>query len=153
MRNNDHIYELHLICGQDQYDGDTDAARRHGSVPELAVSTFGENEKPTAIDTSAKAADGSAGIGIGVKIGAMSRLSQRFRAEKYANVVLAAFGTRETIGGHGPTAGAQFDQAAVGNAGITLDKALGHESVTLPFSRDNDRVKRFLAECPVTAGH
>lgn len=68
-------------------------------------------------------------------------------------MISAAFGSGDTLGDGGPTAGAQFDQAAAGSRGITVYKVLGHESVTLPFSRHNDQVKRFLAECPVTAGH
>lgn len=40
----------------------------------------------------------------------------------------------------------------LGDDGITLYKVQGPESVTLPFPRDNDQVKRLLAGCPVTAG-
>lgn len=153
VRNNDHIYELHLICGRDQYNGATDAARHDGPVLELAVSTFSDNEKPAAIDTRADTAGDGTGIDIGLKVGAMSRVAQHFRAEKYPNVISAAFGAGDTLGPGGPAAGAQFEHAAAGDRGITVYKVLGHESVTLPFSRDNDQVKRFLAECPVTAGH
>lgn len=149
VRNNDHIYELHLICGRDQYNGDHDKARKAGPVLELAVSTFNSDEKTTAIDT--RDGKGGAGIDIGLRVGGMARLTQHFRAEGASNVISTAFSADDTLGEHGPTAGAQFDKAADSPDGITISQVLGHESVSLPLSRDNTQVKRFLAACPVTA--
>lgn len=154
VRNNDHIYELHLICGRDQYNGATPEARREGPVLELAVSTFTDDEQPAAIDTQAVEGQPGQGIDIGLQVGNMSRVTRTFRAEQAPNVISAAFSADATLGNDsdGPKAGAQFASAAGDAQGITIYKALGHESVSLPFSRDNEQVARFLGGCPVTAG-
>lgn len=145
VRNNDHIYELHLICGRDQYDGPAAELRRDAPVLEIAVSAFHENESAAAIaGDDAHYADGQ------LAIGDMSPAEQRFRREHHANVVSVAFTQADTLSGQ--SAASRLIAAARAGSQITVGGLVDHETVSLPISTDNDTIQHFLAACPVTAG-
>lgn len=152
VRTQDHIYELHLICGQDQYNGPDPSVRQSGNVLELAVSAFDSDEQPTAIKTHPATAD------IKLTIGHGHSVIQAFRAEKHPNVISRAWNAQArwqddntTPDDSRPTVGHQLAQTAADGGRITVSRVLGHETASLPLSNDNPALKHFIAACPVTS--
>ncbi|RJS94085.1 hypothetical protein [Salinisphaera sp. Q1T1-3] len=143
VRNDDHIYELHLICGTDQYNGNDDSARMAGPVLELAVSSFNGDESHAAYggdaDTPYKAR---------LAFGRMSPVTQPFRRDGYPNVISVAFGADTPLAGK--PAAQRLATAARAGQSITIGGLIGHETVRLPISTENDRVAAFLKACPLT---
>lgn len=157
VRTQDHIYELHLMCGHDQYGGSDVSARASGTVLELAVSTFHSDESPASIKTRPGDADGPGHADIRLTLGNGHSVTQAFRSDGHPNVISRAWDASANwqdddadTSSNASTVGHQLAQASATDSQITISRVLGYESASIPLTDDNPVLKHFIDACPVT---